>query len=769
MAITHNLGYPRIGENRELKFALERYWRNEIDAQALQDIEQTLKVRHWQHQQELDLIPVGDFSLYDQMLDMSVTLGALPTRITETQGSPLDHYFRFARGRAQQQSDCHCVHAGEMVKWFNTNYHYIVPELQAESTFQLNSERLINELTLAKQHQVNAKPVIIGPLTFLALSKTTDQSDPLDLLPKLIPVYSQLLKTLADHGAQWVQIDEPVLATDLEYPWQRAFEATYHQLQSAPVKLLLACYFGELRDNLRLVCELPVAGLHIDAVEGQQEVQRVVDWLPTHKILSLGVINGRNIWKADLTQTVDWLRPFADKLGDRLWLAPSCSLLHVPVDLDREDNLESGLKQSLSFAKQKIGELALLSKALSNPEQVQAALEDNRLTLENRQQSVQLHNPEVRLKVSRLTASDACRQSPFHKRQAVQDERLNLPPLPTTTIGSFPQTPDIRLVRKQFKAGEITNEAYEQRLQQEIRYAIAEQEAIGLDVLVHGEPERNDMVEYFGEQLEGFAFSQFGWVQSYGSRCVKPPILFGDVKRTHAMTVPWTQYAQAQTNKPVKGMLTGPVTILNWSFVREDQPRADTCLQIAIAIREEVHALEQAGTAVIQIDEAALREGLPLRRSDWSTYLDWAVHAFRISANVVRDDTQIHTHMCYSEFNDILPAIAAMDADVITIEASRSNLKLLSAFDAFEYPNAIGPGVYDIHSPNIPSIETIQSLIRQFKKHLPTQTLWVNPDCGLKTRQWEEVKPALRNMVQAVEISRQVLKVPAPEKELVTQ
>jgi len=755
MVTTHNLGFPRIGAQRELKFALERYWRGELSSTELNETADAIKVSNWQTQQTLDWIPVGDFSLYDQVLDMAATLGALPDRISATAGEPLDHYFRMARGRSPSDSACQCSRAGAMLKWFNTNYHYIVPELNADTDFTLNSSRLIREVQLAHAHQITFKPVIIGPLTFLALSKITDQSEALDLLARLLPVYGQLLNQLHDHGATWVQIDEPILATDLSFAWQRAFEASYHQLQASPIKIILTTYFGELRSNLRLACELPVAGLHIDGVDGADEIGRVVDWLPSPKILSLGIINGRNIWKTDLTELVERLTPYADKLGERLWLAPSCSLLHVPIDLDSEQSLDAEVKNWLAFGKQKIAELTTVATALNEgPGAVAQELAANRLALASRKASDRLNNSAVRNAVAQFDVAGAQRKSPYAVRAPIQQTRLQLPELPTTTIGSFPQTAEIRQNRRRFKNGDCSADDYEREIKAEIARAIQRQEELGLDVLVHGEAERNDMVEYFGEQLDGFAFSQFGWVQSYGSRCVKPPLLYGDISRKQDMTVAWARYANSLTTKPVKGMLTGPVTLLNWSFVRDDQARADTCWQLAHAIRGEVLALEQAGIEIIQIDEAALREGLPLRKADWAAYLDWAIQAFRICANGVQDTTQIHTHMCYSEFNDILPAIADMDADVITIEASRSNLKLLTAFKDFAYPNAIGPGLYDIHSPNIPGVNELAELMKSFQALVPTNRLWINPDCGLKTRQWDEVIPALTNMVAATRVAR---------------
>ena len=750
MTTTHNLGYPRIGASRELKFALEALWHGKSSEQALQETATELRTQNWREQAGLSLAPVGDFSLYDHVLDMSTTLGNLPERASAHDGSTLDKYFRVARGRSPSDSACCSVHAGEMTKWFDTNYHYIVPEFSSDTNFSLNAERILEQLAEARVQGVTTKPVIIGPVTYLWLGKTKDDSDRLGLLEKLLPVYSELLVKLTEAGAEWVQIDEPALVTELNADWRHAFIFAYHELKTAPVKLLLTTYFGELRENLQLACELPVAGIHLDAISAHGEVARLADWLPAHKVLSLGVINGRNIWKTDLSATLDLLEPLKEKLGERLWLAPSCSLLHVPVDLESETMLDAEIGNWLAFARQKLLELSTLAKALDDGrESVAQELNVNQKAIESRRRSSRVHNQAVAKALSAITPEHGERKSPFSTRAKLQQERFKLPVYPTTTIGSFPQTPEIRLARKEFRQGNLSQQDYTARIHEEIAYCIEQQEALGLDVLVHGEAERNDMVEYFGEQLEGYVFSRFGWVQSYGSRCVKPPILFGDITRPNAMTLNWTKYAQSLTDKPLKGMLTGPVTILNWSFVRDDQPRKDTCLQLALAVREEVRDLEKAGVGIIQIDEAALREGLPLRQSDWNNYLEWAIEAFRISANGVQDDTQIHTHMCYSEFNDIIGAIARMDADVITIETSRSAMELLDAFKGFEYPNDIGPGVYDIHSPNIPQPEQVTDLMRKAAERVPAERLWVNPDCGLKTRRWEEVIPALKAMVAA--------------------
>jgi len=760
MTTIHNLGFPRIGARRELKFALESYWKGESSRDELKNLGAQLRQRHWDNQAGLDFIPVGDFAFYDQVLDMSFTLGNLPERVRDFHGDTLDNYFRVARGRSAQGAEdhgacCGGVAAGEMTKWFDTNYHYIVPEFTAATEFKLDTSRLLAQLAEARAQGVKAKPVIVGPVTYLALGKSKDDSDKLALLPRLLPVYVQLLEALGAQGVEWVQIDEPVLVTELDAAWQNAFNTAYAELKNSRVKLLLATYFGELLENQKFVANLPVAGVHIDAINGRNDVLPLIDLLASDKVLSLGVINGRNIWKTDLNAVLDWIEPLAKRLGDRLWVAPSCSLLHVPVDLNSEQKLDAEIKSWLAYAQQKLDELRLLGKALrEGRDSVKAELAANQAALSSRRASPRVNNPAVQAAVANIDAKLGQRDSTYPQRASKQAALLKLPAYPTTTIGSFPQTAEIRHARSEFKAGRLDNAGYKTAMQAEIERSVREQETLGLDVLVHGEAERNDMVEYFGEQLQGYAFSQFGWVQSYGSRCVKPPILFGDISRPQAMTVEWITYAQSLTTKPMKGMLTGPVTILNWSFVRDDQPRSVSCKQLALAIRDEVLDLEKAGVRVIQIDEAALREGLPLRKSQWKEYLDWAVESFRITANGVGDETQIHTHMCYSEFNDIIASIADMDADVITIETSRSDMELLDAFDNFNYPNDIGPGVYDIHSPNIPTQEHIVQLMKKAAERVPAERLWVNPDCGLKTRQWAEVLPALSNMVAAARTLR---------------
>ena len=751
MTIAHTLGFPRIGAHRELKQAQEAYWRGEIDASALAATGVGLRRRHWQRQAEagLDLVAVGDFSWYDHVLDLSALLGAVPARFGWRGGEvDLDTYFRMARGRAPSGAP---VQACEMTKWFDTNYHYIVPEFEQGQTFELSFEQLFEHVDEARALGHEVKPVLCGPLTYLWLGKTKGAAfDKLALLDRLIPAYGAILARLRAQGVEWVQIDEPILALDLPPAWRQAFEASYNRLQHSGLKILLASYFGGLQDNLTLACGLPVAGLHIDAVRAPQEIDTVMSWLPGYKVLSLGIVDGRNVWRADLAALLDRLEPLKERLGGRLWLAPSCSLLHVPVDLAHETALDAEIKSWLAFAVQKLCEVVALKRGLDDGRAAIAeALEESTHARAARDRSPRTHNPAVKRRCADADNRLATRRSPYAERAPQQRAWLALPRFPTTTIGSFPQTNAIRACRRDYKQGRIGEHAYRAAMQAEIAHVVAKQEQLGLDVLVHGEAERNDMVEYFGEQLAGFAFSRNGWVQSYGSRCVKPPILYGDVSRPRPMTVEWIAYAQSLTAKPMKGMLTGPVTILNWSFVRDDQPRATTCLQLALALRDEVLDLEAAGIRIIQIDEAALREGLPLRQAEWRGYLDWAVRAFRITAASVQDGTQIHTHMCYSEFNDIIEAVAAMDADVITIETSRSDMELLDVFERFHYSNEIGPGVYDIHTPNVPKVDDIVALMKKAAHSIPAERLWINPDCGLKTRGWPEVETALAHMVEA--------------------
>lgn len=761
MALAHNLGFPRIGADRELKKALEAYWKGDIDQAALQTVGRELRAKHWQLQKDagIDLVPVGDFAWYDQVLTHSLTFGAIPERFANTRdnnGRPtLDTLFGMARGASH--SCCGAEHsqgqyAQELTKWFDTNYHYLVPEFSLDQRFELSWSALFEEVdeALALGHRV--KPVIIGPLTYLWLGKAKGNAfDKLELLENLLPVYAQILSRLAEQGVEWVQIDEPILSLDLPQAWKSAFERAYHILQYSPLKKLVATYFSGLEDNLGLAVSLPVEGLHVDLVRAPDQLHGVLDRLPTYKVLSLGLVNGRNVWRCDLENALAQLQLAEERFGDNLWVAGSCSLLHSPVDLDRETKLDAELKSWLAFAKQKCSEIAVLRDALNIPQapQVQQALAESRTVEQRRAHSPRIHKPAVQARLDAITAADSQRQSPFAERIEVQRARLNLPAFPTTTIGSFPQTASIRLARQSFKQGKLSASEYIDAMHSEIRNAVETQERLGLDVLVHGEAERNDMVEYFAEQLDGYAFTQYGWVQSYGSRCVKPAIIVGDLSRPKAMTVDWITYAQGLTDKVMKGMLTGPVTMLMWSFPREDVSRKVQAQQLALALRDEVVDLENAGIKIVQIDEAAFREGLPLRRAQWQEYLDWAVEAFRLCASGVGDATQIHTHMCYSEFNDVIKSIAAMDADVITIETSRSDMELLEAFEAFDYPNDIGPGVYDIHSPRVPDTAQMVTLLSKAAQRIPAERLWVNPDCGLKTRAWAETEAALINMVAA--------------------
>jgi len=756
MAKIHNLGFPRIGKGRELKKALESYWRGETTERDLENAAKAIRLENISLQRGLDFVPVNDFSLYDHVLDCSIMVDNIPPRYRKDKGSLLDIYFRMARGKSAKEGKEASLSAQEMTKWFDTNYHYLVPEFSADTEFSPRPIKLVSELCEAeKTIDTKVKPVLVGPVTYLRLGKEKDDSNRIDLLPRILPVYGAILKILADKGVEWVQIDEPVLAADLDGEWREALYTSCCELSKYGVKILVATFFGELRDNLDTALALPVHGLHIDAVRGAAEIDAIAAAIRPEQTLSLGVVNGRNVWKSDLDPILDRVEPIAEKLGDRLWIAPSCSLLHVPVSLEQERSIDPVVRSWLAFAVEKINELGTIKKALDlGRSAVRDELEANAQAIRSRRNSDLICNRAVREALARLTPDMERRKAPYCKRSAIQRAVLDLPKYPTTTIGSIPQTVEIRSARSRYRKGDIDEAQYEEVMRRQIAHAVKIQEELGLDVLVHGEAERNDMVEYFGERLEGFAITSSGWVQSYGSRCVKPPVIFGDVFRKSAITVRWTEYAQSLTAKPMKGMITGPVTILNWSFVRDDQPRKDTCRQIALAMRDEVLELEKARTGIIQIDEAALREGLPLRKSEWKEYLDWAVGAFRITANGVSNQTQIHTHMCYSEFNDIIEAIAAMDADVITIECSRSDMELLDVFDDFKYPNEIGPGVYDIHSPNIPSVDSIVHLMRLAAEKIPCDRLWINPDCGLKTRQWDEVIPSLRNMVAAAKILR---------------
>jgi 5-methyltetrahydropteroyltriglutamate--homocysteine methyltransferase len=768
------LGTPRIGPRRELKIALESYWSGKSSESALLEAAAGLRAANWARQKSLGVtvIPSNDFTLYDHVLDTSVMVGAIPEIYGWKSGPvPLATYFAMARGAQGGNDDAACTHghqgdshahgapAQEMTKWFDTNYHYMVPEFSKSQRFELSSFKAIDEYREAKALGYQTRPVLLGPVTYLKLGKSNDANfDPLSLLSGLLSVYIDVLKRLAAEGAEWVQLDESCLVLDLDDATRKALRATYEQLAGAlpNLKIMLTTYFGGLGDNLDTALSLPVAGLHLDLVRAPDQLDTVAAKARQDLVLSLGVIDGRNIWRANLPALLDRLEPMVAKRGiDRVQVAPSCSLLHVPIDVTLETDLDVELKSWLAFSVQKMSELATLGEALAKGRaSVADALKASADAAAARKASPKVHAVKVEGRIAAVTSDMARRKSVFADRAKFQRERFGLPSFPTTTIGSFPQTADVRKARSAHAKGALSDADYEKFLQEETARTIRWQEDIGLDVLVHGEFERNDMVQYFGEQLSGFAFTRHGWVQSYGSRCVRPPILFGDVSRPKPMTVGWWKYAQSLTSKPMKGMLTGPVTILNWSFVRDDVPRSLACRQIALAIRDEVADLEAAGASMIQIDEAALREGLPLRRSEWKTYLDWAVECFRLCASGVADATQIHTHMCYSEFNDIIDAIAAMDADVISIETSRSKMELLDAFKTYKYPNEIGPGVYDIHSPRVPAVDEMTGLLKLARQRLSDRQIWINPDCGLKTRKWEEVRPALVNMVAAARLMR---------------
>ena len=757
---SHILGFPRIGARREVKRAVEAYWKGDLTQSQLEEAGSQIRQQNWRYQQQagLDLITVGDFTWYDHILNHSAMLGVVPERFQqpEDQIVSLDTVFRMARGRAPAGEP---AAACEMTKWFDTNYHYIVPELHRDQTFRLATHSLFEEVLEAQQLGYAVKPVIPGPVTWLWLSKTKGESfDRLDLLNPLLDVYAEILEKLSDLGVEWVQMDEPALVLDLPSEWQHAFDIAYNRLQNGGPKKLLATYFGALDDNLSQVVNLPVDGLHIDLVRAPDQLEPVLDRLPSYKVLSAGVVDGRNIWRCDLQSVNEQLSGARERLGDRLWVGSSCSLLHSPVDLTLESQLDGELKSWLSFAVQKLDEVALTDRLLVDVTLAgdREALLESSAALQARSQSSRIHNDEVKQRVASISPDTCQRLSSYSQRRIVQQAHLKLPLFPTTTIGSFPQTEEIRRSRRRFKSGQLPDAEYRQQMEAEIRFAIEQQEQLGLDVLVHGEAERNDMVEYFGEQLSGFAFTENGWVQSYGSRCVKPPVIIGDISRKEPMTVDWSRFAQSCTSRLMKGMLTGPVTILCWSFSRDDVPRDVSCRQLALALRDEVKDLEQAGISIIQIDEPAFREGLPLRRAERDAYLNWAVECFRLASAGVLDSTQIHTHMCYAEFNDIISAIADMDADVITIETSRSDMELLEAFKEFKYPNEIGPGVYDIHSPNVPEREWMKALMLKAAQFISPEQLWVNPDCGLKTRGWPETKEALANMVAVAKELRDV-------------
>ncbi len=752
MAITtHILGYPRIGEKRELKFALEKYWRGEIDQTELKNVGSDLRQKNWdtQAQAGLSFVTAGDFAWYDHVLTTTLLLGHVPKR--HRNGFPdLDTLFKVGRG--QSQASCGCSTgsaASDMTKWFNTNYHYIVPEFSKDDSFEVSWPQLFEEVNEATKAGHKVKPVLLGPISYLYLGKEVEEGfDRLTLLPRLLTAYQQILAKLAKQGVEWVQIDEPILSLELEKPWLDSFKLAYQVIRS-DVKVLLTTYFDSVTDSLDKIIELDVDGLHVDLSAAPTQLQQVADKLPEGWVLSAGVVNGRNVWRADLTTLRETLQPIKDKLGDKLWVASSCSLLHSPVDLDLEPSLSEDVQSWFAFAKQKVTEVALLGKALEGDQEAILACDTYSAPIQARKTSKQVNKPQVQARLSKVTQALAERSAPYAERAAHQSEVLGLPLFPTTTIGSFPQTSEIRVQRSAYRTGKLSESEYVEALKGHIADAVKRQEALDLDVLVHGEAERNDMVEYFAENLAGFQTTKFGWVQSYGSRCVKPAIVVADIEREKPMTVEWSTYAQSLTSKQMKGMLTGPVTILCWTFPREDISRKEIADQLALALRDEVSDLQDAGINIIQIDEPAIREGLPLKKRDHAEYLNWAVNAFKISAASAKPETQIHTHMCYSEFNEIIDSVAALDADVITIETSRSNMELLKAFEEFNYPNEIGPGVYDIHSPNIPSEDWIEGLINKAAEKIPAQRLWVNPDCGLKTRNWAETEASLANMVSA--------------------
>ena len=745
--LNHILGFPRIGIRRELKKAQEEYWNGNSTKEELMKIGSMLRTRHWEQQKNagIDLLSVGDFAWYDHVLTHSMMLGNIPKRHkTKNNIIDIDTLFRLARGHAPTG---HSTSASEMTKWFNTNYHYIVPEFIKNQKFKFTWTQLLSEVDEALSLNYKIKPILLGPLTYLWLGKVKGELfDKLLLLDDILLIYKQIINKLIERNIEWLQIDEPILSLELPNNWCNAFQLTYENLYNKNIKFLLTTYFDSINKNIDFICKIPVQGLHIDCVHGSDNIYEIHKKLPLSLVLSLGVVNGRNVWRTDLYSWFKRIQPIID-IREQLWIGSSCSLLHTPIDLNVEMHLDEEVKSWFSFALQKCGELSLLKNSLNKNDI--SSLEEWSKPINARLNSKRVHNIQVKNRLQNISIKDYKRDLPYSERIKLQRSRLNLPILPTTTIGSFPQTNKIRTLRLDFKQGRLDIDSYKAAIAEHIKMIIAEQELLDLDVLVHGEPERNDMVEYFSEHLEGFIFTQNGWVQSYGSRCVKPPVIIGDVNRSKSITVEWAKYAQSLTNKPVKGMLTGPITILYWSFPREDITFEIIAKQIALALRDEIKDLENAGIGIIQIDEPALREGLPLQKSNWETYLKWTVNVFHLTTAVVQNTTQIHTHMCYCEFNDIINSIAKLDADVITIETSRSDMELLSAFKNFEYPNEIGPGVYDIHSPNIPSVESIENLLKKAFQCIPKERLWVNPDCGLKTRNWDETRKSLTNMVEA--------------------
>lgn len=757
------LGFPRIGHKRELKFAIESYWKGEKNLDDLLKVAQDIRVQNWniQKQHGVDLIPSNDFSLYDGLLDTACMLGNIPQRFGHKSHLPIDIDLMFtaARGKPPVGVNYSEDLAMEMTKWFDTNYHMIVPEISEQTNFYLGSTKAVDEFKEALALGIKTKPVLIGPLTYIYLSKSEvekTQQQVSSWLEKMMPVYNSVLADLNNLGADYIQIDEPILSLDLNDNFLSNFEQTYQQIRLAACtsKIILTNYFGTIGTNSSLLTKLPIDIYHLDACHGSEELEKVLKTLPKHCGLSLGIVNGRNIWLNNYQASIETIQKscqFVDPT--RIMLATSCSLLHAPVSLSMEENLPADIKPWLSFATEKLQELNQIQSIFTHSNV--PLMEQNQEIFKNRKNYQKTTKPDMQKRIQEIPPSAYQRKSNYSMRHKVQKECLNLPLFPTTSIGSLPQTTEIRKARAQFKKGTLSELEYRDFIAKEIDQALQFQEEIGIDVLVHGEFERNDMVEFFGENLEGFLFTKFGWVQSYGSRCVKPPIIYGDIERTKPMTLGWTNYAQKKTKKPVKGMLTGPVTILQWSFVRDDQPRQLTAYNIALAIRDEVADLEKNNIQFIQIDEPAFREGLPLRKNAQKEYLEWAINAFKLASSGVKDETQIHTHMCYSDFNQIIDSIAALDADVISIESVRSDSELLNAFSMFDYPNEIGPGVYDIHSPRVANVDEIKNHLAQIIKSLPVEKIWVNPDCGLKTRHWSEVKPSLMNMVAAAKKMRE--------------
>ncbi|MGE4586825.1 MAG: 5-methyltetrahydropteroyltriglutamate--homocysteine S-methyltransferase [Mangrovibacterium sp.] len=767
--LTQNLGFPRIGANRELKKACEAYWKGIISREELEQAGKNERLKNWslQHEYGIDLIPSNDFSFYDQVADLAFMLGAIPSRFSllKEKLTQTDLYFSMCRGYQQDGQD---VIPLEMTKWFDTNYHYLVPEFEKGQSFSLFTTKAIDEFKEALNAGLKTKPVLLGPLSFLKLGKEKQEGfNRLELVHTLLPVYIELIGKLENAGADCIQMDEPCLVTDLSEYERQLYRTTLTELfGSFPgIHFILATYFESTVRQADLIACLPLETLHLDLVRGAGQLDLFLEKIPSGMSLSLGIVDGRNIWKNKLEDSLHLIRKAAEKLGDdRVILAPSCSLLHVPYDLENEQDekgLPAEVKDRLAFARQKIEELVLL-KELAGSSPSEKALQKFREEKEGRERWKRLaivreEQVQARVKEFRKLEGKISRHASFENRIRGQQNRLKLPVFPITMIGSLPQTSEVRKMRRRFLDQAISPEAYKNYIYRSVESAIRWQEEIGTDVLVHGEFERSDMVEFFGEQLNGFAFTQNGWVQSYGSRGVKPPVIYGDVSRKGPMTVDLISYAQSLTAKPVKGMLTGPVTILQWSFVRDDQSRKDTAEQIAMAIRDEVLDLEKAGIAIIQIDEPAFREGLPLRPEKWDEYLSWAVNCFKMSHYGVKDETQIHTHMCYAEFNDILSSIVKMDADVISMETSRSQMELLKTFAEIRYPNQIGPGVYDIHSPRVPSVDEMCDLLFAASRYIPVKNLWVNPDCGLKTRGWEETRSSILHMVEAAKRMRKAV------------